>query len=196
MQLPQIRLESKYAKIGMRTSKPVQDIQQTPADLSIKQLKADLKIRTLPGKLTIDQTQARADVDLKSIARRIEEFSNEGYQALLDGIARRAQEGDQIMKVENGGHPIAEQAEVNSKNPIYDFNIGWVPSHGSVKINYLPSEVNIDVTVNKPIIEPGINKAKTGYTPGKTNIYLEQQNSLVIDFDNLRFIGINYEQKI
>lgn len=196
MQIPQIRLESTFAKIGMTTTQPVQDIQQPKADLKIEQPKADLNIETIPGKLTIDQSQARADMDLKSIGRRIEEFAQRGYQDWLDGIARRAQDGDQMMKIENGGHPIADLAEANSQNPIYDFNIGWVPSHGSVKINYTPAKVNIDIKANKPIIHPNINKAITNYTPGKVNLHLEQRNALNIDFNKLRYVGINYEQEI
>jgi hypothetical protein len=196
MQMPQIRLESTFAKLGMTTTKPIQEIQQPPADLSIEQPKADLKIETTKGKLSIDQSQARADVDLKSIARRIEEFAQQGYQDWLSGMARVAQDGDQLMRNEEGGNPLIEQAKINSETPIYDFNIGWIPSHGSVKINYTPANVKIDVQVNKPNIQVQVNKAITSYTQGKNNFELAQQNTLKIDFNNLRYVGINYEQEI
>ncbi len=196
MQIPQIRLESTQAKIQMTTTPSVQEIQQQKADLLIEQPKATLNIETTPGKLDINQTQAWEDMDLKHISRRIEEAADRGYQDWLEGIARRAQDGDQLMRIENGGNPIADQAQYNSESPIYEFNIGWIPSHGSVKLNYTPAKVNINVNVNKPIIHSNVNKPTMNYTPAKVNIELAQRNSLKIDFDNLRFVGINYEQEI
>lgn len=196
MELAQIRLESQYAKLGIRTNKPIQELQQPKADLSIEQPKAELTIRTAPGKLTIDQSQARADMDLKNISQRIEEAADKGYQDSLEGIARRAQEGNELMQIENGGNPIAQIAERNSEGPELQFNIGWIPSHFSVKTNYVPAEVEIDVKVNKPNINVTVNKPIHDYTPGKVDISLEQRQSLKIDFANLKYIGVNYEQEI
>lgn len=196
MELPQIRLESQYAKIGLRTTQPIQEIQQPKANLSIEQPKAELSIETRPGKLTIDQTEAWADMDLKHISRRIAEAADQGYQDSLEGIARRAQEGMELMKIENGGTPIAQIAKRNSEGPELQFNVGWIPSHFSVKTNYVPAEVDIQVKVNKPVIESTINKPIHEYTPGKVDITLEQRQSLNIDFANLKYKGVNYEQEI
>ncbi|THE12344.1 hypothetical protein E1I69_11625 [Bacillus timonensis] len=196
MELAQIRLQSEYAKIGIRTKKAVQQIQQPKADLSIEQPKAELTIRTTLGKLTIDQSKARADMDLKNISQRIAEAAVKGYQDSLEGIARRAQEGNELMKIENGGNPIAQIAKRNNEGPELQFNIGWIPSHFSVKTNYVPAEVDIQVKENKPIINTRINKPIHEYTPGNTDIRLEQKQTLKIDFANLKYVGVNYEQKI
>ncbi|MFD1779990.1 DUF6470 family protein [Fredinandcohnia salidurans] len=196
MELAQIRLESQYAKIGIRKNNPIQEIQQPKADLSIEQPKAELTIQTTPGKLTIDQSQARADMDLKSISQRIAEAADKGYRDSLEGVARRAQEGNELMKIENGGNPISQIAKRNSEGPELQFNIGWIPSHFSVKTNYVPAEVDIQVKVNKPVINANINKPIHEYTPGKVDITLDQRQSLKIDFVNLKYIGVNYEQEI
>lgn len=196
MELAQIRLESQNAKIGMRTTKAVQEIQQPKADLSIEQPKAEMTIQTTPGKLTIDQTEAWADMDLKHISRRIAEAADKGYQDSLEGIARRALEGQELMKIENGGNPIAQIAKRNSEGPELKFNVGWIPSHFSVKTNYVPAGVDIEVNVKKPNINVGINKPIHEYTPGKVDITLDQKQSLKVDFANLKYIGVNYEQQI
>lgn len=196
MQLAQIRLESQSAKIGMHKTKPVQEIQQPKADLSIEQPKADLTIQTTPGKFTIDQTEAWADMDLKHISRRIAEAADKGYQDSLEGMARRAQEGRELMEIEHGGSPIAQIAKRNSEGPELRFNIGWIPSHFSVKTSYDPAEVDIQVQVNKPIINSNINKPIHEFTPGKVDVSLEQRQSLKVDFANLKYVGVNYEQKI
>ncbi|MCC3356942.1 DUF6470 family protein [Bacillus sp. REN16] len=196
MELAQIRLQSQNAKIGIRTTQPVQEIQQPKANLSIEQPKAELSIQTKPGKLTIDKTEAWADMDLKHISRRNSEAADQGYQDSLEGIARRAQEGNELMRIENSGSPIAQIAKRNSEGPELQFNVGWIPSHFSVKTSYDPAKVDIQVKVNKPIINSSINKPIHEYAPGKVDVNLEQRQSLKIDFANLKYVGVNYEQEI
>jgi hypothetical protein len=196
MNLPQIRLESTFAKIAIETTHPVLEIEQPPAELDLQQPPAEIHIETTPAKLTIDQTKAWEDMDLKHIFRRIEEFAQLGYEDWLEGMARVSQQGDELMRIEDDGNPIAEQAKENSEDPMYEFNIGWVPSHFSVKTYYEPAKVHIDIKVNKPIIKTKINKPIINYTPGKVTTELVQRNSLKIDFDNLKFVGTNFEISI
>jgi hypothetical protein len=196
MQLPQIRLHSTSAKIAINTTPPVQEIKQLPAELDLQQPPAEMKIETTPAKLTIDQTKAWEDMNLKSIFRCIEEFAQQGYEDWLEGIARVSRQGDELMRIEDGGNPLAEQAKENSEDPIYDFNIGWIPSLFSVKTNFEPAKVYIDVKVNKPINNTKINKPIINYTPGKVTIDLAQRNSLKIDFVNLKFVDTNFEISI
>lgn len=196
MELPQIRLESTYAKIEINTKKDHLQIEQPPADLSIQQPKAEMQIDKVPSKLTIDQTKARADVDLKSVFRRTEEAAQQGRQDWLDGIARRIQEGEGLMKIENSGNPIVEQAKEHRLLPEHEFGIGWIPSAGSVQINYDPGKVDVNWKVNKPLIHSQINNPIIHYTPGNVEVSMKQHQSLKIDFDNLKFVGTNYEQLI
>ena len=185
MQVPQIRLQSTPAKIGLNIEQPVQKIEQKPADLSIEQPKAILEIRTTLGKLTIDQSKAREDMDLKSLSKRVEEFAQQGYQDWLAGMARRSQQGDELRHIENGGNALAAQAKENGKGPDQQFNLGWIPSHFSVKLDYQPAEVEIEATPQKPNIEVQVNKPTHAYTPGQVEVETLQKNDLEIDFANL-----------
>jgi hypothetical protein len=196
MRLPQIRLESTFAQIALKTIPPVQEIEQPPAELDLQQPPAEITIETTPSKLTIDQTKVWEDMDLKHISRRIEEFAQQGYEDWLEGIARVSRQGDELMRIEDGGNPIAEQAKENGEAPVYEFNIGWVPSHFSVKTNFEPAKVHIDVKVNKPINNTKVNKPIINYTPGKVTTELAQRNSLKVDFVNLKFVSNNFEISI
>lgn len=196
MQFPQIRLQSTFGQTEINTRPAVQEIEQPKAELNIQQPAAELDVKRTPSRLTIDQTKAREDMDLKHISKRIEEFAQQGYEDWLAGLARLSQDGDELMMIENGGHPIADQAKRNSEHPMLEFNIGWVPSAGSVKVGYVPGKVDINWKVNKPIIESKINKPIYNYTPGKVEVSLKTYPSLKIDFENLKHVGINYEQSI
>ena len=71
MNIPKLQVQSTKALIGLTTQKPVQQIEQPGANLDLQQPKAIQTMKTTKPQLTIDTEQARADVDLKSVRRRI-----------------------------------------------------------------------------------------------------------------------------
>jgi len=185
MNLPQIRLESTSARIGLHIEKSVQNIEQPKAVQSIEQPKAKLSIEKVPARMTIDQTEAWADLGFKSILRLAAENAKNGKQMAMEGTARRVRQGDDLMRIENKINPIPSHAIENGYKPEARLSITWIPSPGSVKINFDPAKVNIDVRPRKPIIHTQMQKPIHDYTPGKVHVYLEQKNSLKIDFVNL-----------
>lgn len=185
MELPQIRLQSTFIKTGLTIEKPVQRIEQPKAIQYIEQPAAILEIKTIPGQLHIDSTEARADVDMKSVGRRIKEFADQGYQDLLSGMARRARQGRELAQINKGGNPIAAHAKENSTKGLGQYTIKWIPSHFSVKLQYDPAQVNIHVEPRKPVIEAEIQKPVHEYIPGDITVDVIEKNSLEIDFVNL-----------
>lgn len=178
MPISQLQMQSTMARLGHQVTSARQEIVQTPANLSIEQPKADLQINTSPPTLTIDQTQAWEEMNLKSIFRLNEQFSQEGYQAWLEALAANAQEGDQLMRIENGGGAIAQLAKQNSDTPYYESRLTFIPSTGSVKIHIEPGAIQIDAIPRKPVIEAQTHKPDIQYTPGNVKFYMEQYQSL------------------
>lgn len=185
MNLPQIRLESTFIRTGLTIEKPVQEIEQPKAKQRIEQPAAIVEIETIPGKLHIDSSQARAEVGLKTTPELVKEFAQNGYQDWLKGLARKARQGRELMAIHKGGNPLAAHAKENSQLPQKQFNIGWIPSHFSVKLQYEPARVNIHVEPQKPVTEAEIQKPIHRYTPGKVSVDVRQKNSLKIDFINV-----------
>ncbi|MCA1031441.1 DUF6470 family protein [Bacillus timonensis] len=196
MDMPQLRVQSTHAQIEITRTPGKQEIEQPKPTVSIEQPQADLTIEITPAKLSIDQTEAWADMDLKHVSRRIEEFAQKGYEDWLAGIGRMAQDGDQLMHIENGGDPMADQAKVNSENPIYEFNVGWIPSANSVKTSYEKAKVDIDIKANLPKIDIKANLPIINYTPGNVEVKLKNYHDIKFDFSNLKHVGIKYEQNI
>jgi hypothetical protein len=181
MNFPQITMQSTFGKIGITTQNAQLTIEQPPAELSIEQPPAEMVVEKTQSRLTIDQSKARADVDLKSARERIADAAQHGHQAAMEGIARRSQEGEELLKIENGGSAITAQAERIRMVPQQDFNIGWIPSSGSVQINYDPGRLDINWRVNKPIIKSQTHQPIMNYYPGKVDIQMKQYPSLNID---------------
>lgn len=190
MDFPQIRLQTRQAQISIQRTEGQQQIKQPKAQQSIQQPKGDLQINTTPSRLSIDQTEAWADLGFKSVKRMTREQAGEGKRAVFAAISRRVRQGEELMKIENGGNPISRQAVDNSQDPPKQFNIGWIPSAGSVKIAYQPANVDVQFTARKPMIQTQAQKPTTNYQPGDVQVTLAQRNQLDIDFDNLKYEGI------
>ncbi|WP_088041559.1 DUF6470 family protein [Bacillus sp. EAC] len=190
MQFPQIRIQSTFAKLGLQVEKPILDFQQPKAEMNIHQQNAEMEIERVAPTLEMDSYEARADIDLKSVRRRIEDAFNDGYQAWLDGLARVSQQGDQMMKVQNNKNAISDISKENSTNPIYDVNIAFVPRYGSFKMSYDPGSLEINWTTHKPEIEVIPQRPTTNITPGQVSSYMDIWNDLKIDYT-----GITIDQK-
>ncbi|RLQ96790.1 DUF6470 family protein [Falsibacillus albus] len=186
MSVPQIRMQSQSAKISIQSTPSAQTIEQPKADMEIHQENAKLTMRTTPSQLTIDQSQAWADMNLKSVLRYISDEAQNGSQACLENIAQTSQEGDELMRIENGRGALIAQAERNSEPPQYDYNIGFIPSNFSVKVHFQPGQVNIDAQSQNVDINTQIHKPFINYRPGNVEIGLRQKANLQVDFVNIQ----------
>ncbi|WP_079524723.1 DUF6470 family protein [Solibacillus isronensis] len=182
MNIPQIQLQTTRGQIGLTTKKPVQQIEQPKAELYLQQPKAEMSIRTTKSKLTSDTVEMRESLDLKSSASRTAEVAQYSAQTAMEGLARRVQEGGELMKIENGGNPLAEQAKRTGKQPYSSLGIKFIPQAGSVKISFTPGSADTQVESQKVINNTKTNKPIHTYTPGKVNVEMLQHPSLKIDW--------------
>ncbi|UQW98005.1 DUF6470 family protein [Rummeliibacillus sp. G93] len=182
MYMPKLHIESTQGKLGLNIQQPIQEIQQPQAELELEQPAAILEINTIKPELSIDTIEARADLDLMSSIRRTAEVASYSRGQLLEGISRRAGEGDDLMHIENGGNPIAEHAKQSGRQPYSSLGIKFIPSPGGVKISYQPGKVNIEAQPQKVINNTKINKPIHEYAPGKVTTEMLQYPSLKIDW--------------
>lgn len=182
MNIPKIQIQSTKAQIGLNIQKSVQEIEQPRANLDLQQPKAIVTINTTKSELTIDAFEARESIGHKNTRSRTAETAQQGIQDALNGTARRAQEGNDLMRIENGGNPIVAHAESKGRQPYSSLNIKFIPQAGSVKVNFKPGQVNINVEPQKVINNTTINKPIHNYTPGKIDVEMLQYPSLKIDW--------------
>lgn len=182
LNIPQLQVTTTKALLGLTTQKSIQEIEQPSATLDIQQPKAEMTMQTTKSRLSIDTTQARADMDLKSAARRTEEVAQYARSEVSNGIARRAQDGREMMMIENGGNSIKSFAERGLRQPYSGLSIKFIPSYGSVKVSFEPGSVDIRVEPQKVINNSKANKSIHTYTPGKVTTELLQNSSIQIDW--------------
>ncbi|MEG7379400.1 DUF6470 family protein [Bacillus subtilis] len=183
MQIPRLIMQNVHGKIGLTTTPATLKMEQPQADLEIEQPSAEMEISVTPGKLTIDQTQAWEELDRKHIFKRIEEAAQQGHEDVMAGIARTVKEGDELMRIENKGNPIALQAKRNSEMQQIQLGEHYAPSLSRVKIQYTPSQLDIQITPQKPVIQAEPNKPIVDYTPGNVKVDMLQYPDLKIDVE-------------
>lgn len=181
MKIPQIQINTTSAKLGINISKSQQQIHQPKAEVQIRQRNAEISMRTSAGTLEIDSSQARRDVGLIGPLESVRKNAQKGTQGVLKGIARRAQEGEQLMRIENKGKPIQSIASNKIGETMKSLGLKFIPSINSVKISYNPSKLNIDVQTHSPEINTTINKPIIENTPGQVSSYMLQYPSIEID---------------
>ncbi|KIL46584.1 hypothetical protein KP77_27110 [Jeotgalibacillus alimentarius] len=184
MKIPQIQIDQTHAKIGIESPRGLQQIEQPQAELHLRQIPSEMSITTTKGWLTIDQTEAWASMDIKPISRRIREWAAEGNQDVLKGMQRVASEGDELMRIENGGDPLKNIAKRNYEGPPPSFNIGFVPPSFSVKMDYRPGTTDIQFTKGRVENNTRAQKPRNSYTPQEVKIHIQQLNSIRLSVVN------------
>ncbi|MBI6865210.1 DUF6470 family protein [Lysinibacillus fusiformis] len=184
MRIPQIQIRTTDAKIDLHIAKSQQHIEQPKATQHIEQPAAILDINTTRSVLKIDSSQARRDIGMIGPLESSANYAEEGKQGALQGMARRASEGRQLM--ENAGkgqgratiQNIAKQNHGPHRTP---FNIKFIPSVGSVKIDYTPGTTDVNIQRREPIIDAKVNKPIHDYTPGKVTGTMVQRPDVDIN---------------
>lgn len=181
LNIPQLQIQTTPAKLGLQIDKPIQEIEQPKATLNIEQPAAVLEMSTTRPKLSLDTTENRADLDLKSTIRRSAENAQYGMQKVQEGTARRAQEGQQLMKIENGAS-VADIVKQNTDRPQADINVRFVGDRTKIKMSFSQGSLDVNVSPQKPIVDAQVNRPIHNYTQGKVTGIMEQYNSIEIDW--------------
>lgn len=181
MNRPQLQIQTTQGVLGLQITKPTQEIEQPSATLSQQQPAAILEISTTRPQLSLDTTEARADVDMKSVFRRTDEYAQLGKKSAMEGIARRAREGQQLVKIGNGGNAIASIAKQNGTPPPAPIGIRFIGNRSQIQMSITPGTTDIQATPQKAINDVQINKPIHTYTQGKVTGVMEQWASIQID---------------
>lgn len=178
---PQLQIRTTDAKLGLNIEKPRQVIRQPQATQHIEQPAAIIDIETTKGFMRIDSSQARRDVGMVGPLESSAKYAQEGLKKVLQGMARRASEGRQMMDIANNKNVIPGIAKKNTFPVKAKLGIDFIPSVGSVKLDYTPAKVDISVQTQNPKISAQINKPIHEYTQGKVSGYMLQNPSIEVD---------------
>jgi len=175
MRIPQLKMESTNAMIAIRQTASQLNIHQEQVEVEIRQPKADLQMKSKKGKLSIDQSQAFAEANLKSALRWNQDIAARGRQHASSGTARRARQGNQLIDIHKGANALVALAKENGHPPDKVMGIKYIPSPFSVKVHYEPGNIDIKVQSHNPQIDAHTKKTDIAANRGGVSISMAQE---------------------
>lgn len=162
------RLEyiNRNAQLNLQSTRPVMQIETTPATVEISQPR---------GELTIDMTQYRYSIGLKNNTDFTRDNAEIGKQAVLGTIAKTVEEGDRLAKIENKSNAIAEIAANSTVSEIPDITLAPI---AAPEIHYQANQVQFNPIAGKInlTVQPG--SVQGDYQPGSIEIRVLQYPSI------------------
>lgn len=174
-----LQITSQNARIGIETTNARLDFGQKKGRLEIKTNQAQLQVERGKPKVVIDQTIPFAEAGRKINSLFVQEYVDLGRQHVMQGIARRAQEGDMMARPPYGNALV--HIVISKLHQPVDYTIGTIPST-KPEISFVDLEGYMSyqpATVESNYI---IDDNQFNYTPGGVNIYMEAYHDVEISF--------------
>ncbi len=133
---------------------------------------ATLEISSPKGELSIDQTPCRYSLGIKNNVDFARDFAQAGHQGVLEGIARIAQEGDQLADISNtGGDAIANIAMSRHNPRKLEVTLGWIDNP---IISYQPKQPEFKVGDPKLNLELNRGRVENNFRWGTVSFQVTQ----------------------
>lgn len=171
-----LNIETKQAKLELSIQRPVLDMQSTPAELTINNQPAVVEITSRPyGKLEIDQSPCRASMGIKDFDTFARDAAALGKQAVMECIARLAQEGDRMAAIETNEDVIANIAFESAVKEGPTISWEWKEPPN---IRYTPNPVRFEPKPGQFSFSAVPGRVDYNYQPGKVETRLSQYPSI------------------
>lgn len=175
-----LRITRTEGLIGINTTPARMQISQPKPDFEIQQKNSTVILRTEPIQVRIDQSQCRNEIGYKTNTAFMDDISERGQQAVMEGIARIVAEGNRMAEVPNNGSAIAQIVAENSLQ-VYDYNIDFLPK-SRPEIDFVGGNVDISVDQGYADIRSKPNKPIIDVEIGSVEVYLRQKPDLLIEY--------------
>lgn len=151
------------------------NLKSIPPKLLMETIPPKLEIRQPQGQLTIDQTPCRYSIGLKNNTDFAHDNVQLGRQALLEGIARRAAEGNRLAQIQNKTNAIADIATDSTRKSTP--SLTWAHIKSPI-ITYQASPVEFNVIKGRVNYNLQRGTIQKDYQPGKVDIEVKQYSSI------------------
>lgn len=170
-----LHIEQQPTRIGLNITDPFLEIRTTPPRLEIDTRPAIVEIQSISGHFEFDFTPTRASYGLKTNLEFMFDYAERGRQAVLEGIGKRAQDGDRMAAVYNKDNAFAELAKEAMRPP--DVEVVWDPL-AKPDITYIPGELHFNPRPGQLNIQTERGRVDTQLRRGQVDITVDQYASI------------------
>ncbi len=178
---PLISIQITPAKLGLDVSLGSMRLAQDHASMTLEQPQAVMRVQNPSGHLQIDNSAVRQELGVGSQLVSAREQAAASIRTAQQGAARRAQEGDRMMRQPQVIGTIAK--ETNYSSAEVETNVGLIPrsrpdityvGDPKPRIDAIPQAPRLQVTPHPARIED--------FNPAAINAYLRQRDSVKIEY--------------
>ncbi len=177
---PLINIQITPAQLGLDISLGSMRLEQSHASMTLEQPQAVMRVQNPSGRLQIDNRAVRQELGVGSQLVSARERTAASIRTAQEGIARRAQEGDRMMRQPQVIGTLAKEA--NYRNAHVETNVGLIP-RSRPEITYVGEpEARIHVIPQAPRLQVKPNAPRVDLVPAAVNAYLKQRGSVEIEY--------------
>ncbi|NLW16330.1 MAG: hypothetical protein GX033_01505 [Firmicutes bacterium] len=155
-------------------------MQQNHASMTLEQPQAEMRVQSPNGRLQIDNSAMRQDLGVGSQLVSARQRVAASIRKAQESIARKAQEGDRMMREPQVIGTLAKEA--NYRGAHVETNVGLVP-RSLPKITYVGEpEPRIEVRPQAPRLQVTPNPPRVDLVPAAVEAYLKQRGSVEIEY--------------
>ncbi|HBK85200.1 MAG TPA: hypothetical protein DDZ53_04110 [Firmicutes bacterium] len=177
---PLLSIQTTPALLGLNINPGSMRLKQRQADLVLEQPQAVMRVQGPSGQLVIDNTTVHQELGIGSPLVSARQQAVVSVRVAQQGTARRAREGDRMMRQSQVIGTIAK--ETNYASAHVETNVGLLPRSGpeiayvgepNPRIDVVPQAPRLRAKPQGPLIDIG---------PTVVKAYLQQKGSVEIEY--------------
>ncbi len=178
--VPFISVQSQRGKIGIHSERGQFEIRRPQPVVNVDSKKTEITAHNRPGQLNIDNTPTWEALDGGNFEAFWHRIYSQYKQIAQQNIAQIVEQGNRMGDLRNKGNPMASMALDEFIEGPPDLQVYGEASVDNTKFNYIPNDVNLQVTPGELNIDAQIRRPQIEFHRGSVNIYMEQYPKVTI----------------
>ncbi|WP_026326562.1 DUF6470 family protein [Paenibacillus ginsengihumi] len=175
VRIPQIQIVQQPAKLGIDADLGQQELRQPRAKMDMKTVRPRLEIDAEFGKLYIDNSRVWDALGRGPHLEVMHRIYSECRNIALQGIAKIVEDGNRMAAIHTGENAIKALAEESTRDiDFFEYMYMGEASFDNIDMRYEPGTLDIQYIEGDTNIEVQVNPPEHRYTRGKLDVYMLQ----------------------
>lgn len=184
-----LRISQQAGLIGLNIEKPGVRLNITAPRLNVNAQVSEMRISSPRAEMKIDLSQSWADLGARKPDDYAREYASKSQQQGMEGIARRAAEGNSQAAIEKGGNVIRVITSRFKAEAECPYTIAYIPEHPPV-VTISPGEMQIETSAGGVSTSPQLGRIENNAPWAKVAVYLQQKPAIEVEWVGSYFDGV------
>ena len=175
-----LRITTIPLEYQLKIQKARLEYSSSSASLEMHRSPGGFSMKSRPAKLNLDTYEAKNSV-VPTTRRSISQIAAKGLQAAQQAAAQYAQEGQQLLKPEDGGELLGQIFRQRAQMPTGEFQLGFIPS-APVNITYQEPNLALNYEMDRLKFDLKVAQGDFQFVPGSIEMAITQHPDVQIEY--------------